>query len=121
MDNQKLLGDEVKTALSVLNSACEKKTYQSFKDLPVGEYIVNHFSIVETKLYGNRIRIDLGETYMLLPKRFAEKLDQEKINVLNKSPKVMVYGGKDSSFKDRLILQFREAAYYAEIFNFDVE
>lgn len=102
------------TAISVLDelqNACVNRKYQSFKDLAAGEYIVNFFSIVDTK-HGTRIRVDMGEIYMLLPERFTKILTAEKIPLLNQTSKIMVYGGKDSSNRDRLILDFREATSY---------
>lgn len=112
------VNDCAKSAVDALNTACEKKSYQSFKDLPIGEYIVNHFSICNTT-YGDRVRIELVDTYMILPERFVTKLDQEKIDVLNRSPKIMVYGGKDSTSRERLILEFRDSSYYADMFTFE--
>lgn len=106
----------VQGALEDLNTACVGKLYKSFKELPVGEYIVVKFHIVETA-HGKRIRIDLAETYMLLPERFARALTPEKINALNKSPKIMIFNGKDSSNRDRLMLEFRGDSYFAEMFN----
>lgn len=106
--------------MNALNMACSKKTYQSFKNLQPGEYIVNQFSIVDT-IHGKRVRVDLVDSYMLLPERFIHQLGQDQINVLNKASKIMVYGGKNSSDRDRLILEFRSDAYYAEMFNFAIE
>lgn len=112
--------ENLKAAMDALNMACTKKTYQSFKNLQPGEYIVHQFSIVDTA-HGKRVRIDLLESYMLLPERFIHQLGPEKISVLNKAQKIMVYGGEDSSDRDRLILGFRSDAYYAEMFNFAME
>lgn len=102
-------------ALAALNSACVKKTYQSFKNLERGEYIVDRFSIVDT-VHGQRVRIDMVDTYMLLPERFIKQLGEETIAALNQTPKIMVYGGKDTTNRDRLILEFRSGAYFAEMF-----
>lgn len=107
-------------ALNALNTACGKKAYQSFNNLAIGEHIVNYFSICNTK-YGDRIQIELDDKYMILPERFSKKLDQEKLDVLNRSPKIMIYSGKDSSYQNRLILEFRDSSYYAEMFNFNAE
>lgn len=104
-------------ALNALKTACSKKKYQSFKDLEPGEYIVNHFTIVET-MNGTRLRIELDDKYMYLPERFVRTIGPH-IDVLNKSPKVMVFSGKDSSDRDRLILDFRGSSYFADIFEFD--
>lgn len=112
--------ESVKTAMDALNTACGSKKYQSFKDIQPGEYIVNQFSIVDTT-HGPRIRIELGDSYMLLPERFVKTLDQSKIDILNKSPKIMIYSGKDSSNRDRLILEFRNESYFADIFSFGAQ
>lgn len=104
-------------ALCALQAACSKKKYQSFKDLEEGEYIVSHFTIIETS-HGRRVRIDLDDKYMYLPERFVKSI-QQYIDVLNKSPKVMVYSGKDSSHRDRLILNFHDSPYFADIFEFN--
>lgn len=114
------VNESAQSALITLNTACGKKAYQSFKDLAVGEYIVNHFSICNTT-YGDRIQIELDDKYMILPERFAKKLDQDKIDALNRTPKIMVYSGKDSNYQNRLILEFRDSSYYAEMFNFNEE
>lgn len=112
--------ESAQSALIALNTACGRKVYQSFKDLAIGEYIVNHFRIFDTK-YGVRIQIELDDKYKILPERFAKNLDQEKIDVLNRSPKIMVYSGKDPNYQNRLILEFRDSSYYAEMFNFNEE
>lgn len=108
--------ESVKAAMDALNMACMKKTYKSFKDLLPGEYIVKNFCVVDT-LHGKRVQIDLDNNYMLLPERFINKLNAEKIDILNKTPKIMIYGGKDISDRDRLILEFRSDAYFTDIFN----
>lgn len=109
--------DNSKSVMDSLNLACGSKAYQSFQNLPTGDYIVNHFSTVNTP-HGERIRIDCDEFYMLLPERFFNLLNQEKLDTLNSSPKVMVYGGKDHLNRSRLILEFRDSAFYAETLNF---
>lgn len=96
------------SAMSALKMACAKKSYQSFKDIVPGEYIVEKFSIVESS-HGKRIRVDIDDKYMFLPERFANMLSVDDINELNESPKIMVYGGKESGNRDRLILDFRDA------------
>lgn len=108
--------ESVKAAMDALNMACSKMIYKSFKNLAPGEYIVNHFRIVDT-IHGKRVRIDLDDNYMLLPERFTNMLTAEKIDVLNKAPKVMIYSGKDSTDRDRLILEFRSDTYFADIFD----
>ncbi|DAC81321.1 hypothetical protein QKK82_gp03 [Mayetiola barley midge adintovirus] len=104
------------SALNKLKTACIKKPFKSFKDLAVGEYIVNSFVVVETKNYGQRIRINLDEYYMYLPERFQQMLDAATIAELNGGPKVMIYSGKDATDQNRLILDFQDVAYFANQF-----
>lgn len=99
-------------ALNTLKVACVTKKFVSFKDLTPGEYIVNKFRIVSTT-YGDRIRIDLHDSYMLLPERYVKSLTEKVIEELNKSPKVMTYGGKDACNRNSLILDFNEVSYIA--------
>lgn len=100
------------SALNKLQAACIKKPFKSFKDLAVGEYIVNSFVAVETKTYGQRIRINLEEFYMYLPERFQQMLDEAAIGELNLGPKIMIYGGKDIADQNRLILDFQDVEYF---------
>lgn len=101
------------SALTSLKSMCLKKSFKSFKNLEIGEYIVDKFSKVETDL-GSRIRIDIGDIYMFLPERFAS-LDEEALAELNLKPKIMVYSGKDPETQNRLILDFQDAEFYADL------
>lgn len=101
-------------ALSVLKETCLKKTFKSFKDLQPGEYIVTLFEKCETEK-GERIRITIEDTYMYLPLRFYKALTEEALIELNKTPKIMVYGGKDTTTLNRLILDFKDASYFAEM------
>lgn len=97
------------SALEKLKAACAKKSqpakpYKSFSALPPGEYAVYEFSKIETK-HGQRIRITLRDSYMYLPERCI--LDDADIKELNSvPPRMMVYGGKEASEKNRLILDF---------------
>lgn len=107
-------------AMEKLKAACLKKkttSYKSFKDLEAGEYIVYHFSCIQTS-HGRRVRINLDDYFMYLPERFSTGLDDASIVELNSSPKVMVYGGKNPSEGNRLILDFHEVDYLAtQMFN----
>lgn len=100
------------SALSLLKTACTKKSYKSFNELKEGEYIVNNFTFVDTT-YGKRVRISLEDKFMFLPERFAEILNDDTIAELNSSPKIMVYGGKDNK---RLILDFKPVSYITDQF-----
>lgn len=101
-------------ALSLLKEACVKKSFKSFKDMQPGEYIVTLFERCETN-QGDRIRITIENFYMYLPERFSKSLPQEKLDELNTSPKIMIYGGKDVSAQNRLILDFKDATYFTDM------
>lgn len=98
-------------ALNTLKAACVHKKFASFKDLSPGEYIVNKFSLVNT-MFGERIRIDLHDTYMYLPEGFLKKLSTKLLDDLNRSPKIMVYQGKDAENHNALILDFNDVEYF---------
>lgn len=103
------------SAMLVLKNACLKKPYKSFKDLAPGEYIIKQFSVVTSKYEGKRIvRIDMEESYMYLPERFATSMTDAIIAELNASPKIMVFTGKDMNDRERLILDFHDVSYFAQ-------
>lgn len=102
-------------ALSALREACQKKSFKSFNNLQPGEYIVTNFESSETN-HGQRIRITIEDFYMYLPERFNKKLTEEVLEELNKSPKIMIFSGKDASLQNRLVLDFKDASYYSEMF-----
>lgn len=106
------------SALNTLKTACLKKPFASFKDLSPGDYIVNHFTFVETK-HGKRVRIDLDNTYMYLPERFAASLSEAAMENLNQSSKVMTYSGKDAADQNRLILDFNDIDTFAQTLYFE--
>lgn len=99
---------EKMSAMNALQTACSKREYKSFENLPVGEYIVRSFTMWGTE-FGPRIRIDIDETYMFLPKRFSDALTEAQVTELNKSTKIMSYFGKDVNENGRLLLDFKEA------------
>ena len=105
------------SALDRLKAACMgktyNKTYKNFDELVIGEHVVHEFVAVETK-HGRRVRIQLDTHHMFLPPRFNETLDDAALAELNSSPIVMVYGGKDASQKNRLILDFHDVDYLAQ-------
>lgn len=90
-------------AIQALKTACQAKTFQSFRTLEPGDYVVQRFTLVQTT-HGQRVRVDFEETYMYLPERFAQILTPDKIETLNAAlaPKLMmIYGGKDRNNRDR--------------------
>lgn len=98
-------------AMAALQSACEKKNFLSFKNLRLGEYIVKNFCIVDS-LHGKRIQIELNDGYMYLPERFVAVLPQPIIDDVNRSPKILIYKGKDINDGNRLLLEFKDIEYY---------
>lgn len=96
--------------LSTLKNACSSdcktyKVYKNFDDLPIGEYKINRFALVETK-YGQRIRVTLDECYIYLPTRLLKTInEQSQIDELNSVGCIMVYKGKD---KNSIQLDFKE-------------
>lgn len=91
--------------MNALKGNCAKKPFMGFNELAVGEYEVKHFKRVETQ-YGERIRVDLIDKFMYLPERFIF-MSNDDIKELNKTPKIMIYGGKDDTNHNRLFLDFK--------------
>lgn len=83
-------------AFNSLKQACWNKKLINFNSLPVGEYPISHFSLEETR-YGPSVKLDLGDKYIFLPKRFANEMTAEKIAALNTLPQILIYSGKDAS------------------------
>lgn len=84
------------------------RRYISFDDLAVGEYKVNKFSFVEST-YGRRIRVELDDGYMFLPRRYMDLVTNKDMQHLNKTaPKIMKYDGKDVEQKNMLLISFRD-------------
>lgn len=95
------------SAIDKLNAGCASVPYISFKELTPGDYMVNYFSMVETK-FGKRVRVDIDNGYLLLPARCMRRVDKAALNDLNKKPKRMTYSGKDPEQKDCLIISFTD-------------
>lgn len=83
-------------AFNILKQACWDIKLVKFNELAVGEHIVTGFSLVETR-YGPTLRADLGNKYVLLPKRFVEDMNAERVAALNTIPHILIYKGKDAS------------------------
>lgn len=92
-------------AINVLKTACLNKNYKSFKNLAIGDYVVDNFQRVTTD-YGDRLRIELHDCVMYLPERFSHLLTDDHISELNSSTVVMSFSGKDSNAQNRLLLDF---------------
>lgn len=68
------------------------KETTNFNTLPIGEYPVVSFSLVDG-LYGRVLKADLGDKFIFLPQRFAEKHTEETVAALNTLPHIMVLDG----------------------------
>lgn len=72
-----------------------ERRYTRFDDMEQGEYEIRYFEIVNTS-YGLTIKAELeNDKYVLLPKRFAEDQNAEKIADANTYKWKMIYRGKD--------------------------
>lgn len=98
-------------ALQTLKSACKKKFFKGFKEIANGEYTmeytVKRFTSIDTN-YGPRIRMDMGDFYMVLPERIGEDLTVADLESLNKAPKLMIYYGRDTADHNRILIDFFE-------------
>lgn len=103
------------TSISASTSTSTSKPYVKFDDLPVGDYFIQSFSYVQTK-YGKTIRLDIGLNVVFLPQRFitriGEKNIQKTLDEMNKGQYWLLYGGKDLSEFNRLLLDIVSAEEY---------
>lgn len=85
------------------------KRYISFGDLPIGDYIVHRFDLVKTK-FGEKVRCDIGDKILFLPKRCIEELAggkdiDSKLIHLNAHKYWLLYRGKDVSKENKLMVE----------------
>lgn len=80
-------------AFDKLKQSCRGKQLVRLDDLPIGEYVVQKFSIIQTR-YGEKIRVDLDDKWIILPSRF-ESFTAEDIENLNKIAQLLIYKGRD--------------------------
>lgn len=100
------------STLAMFNNVSCNKAYCSFGDLAIGDYLVTNFTLVKTK-YETRVRVDLGEQYLLHPVRYAEGMTYERIAQMNEKPKWMCYYGKDPKKNNKILLDFRTITEFA--------
>lgn len=81
---------------NLLRQACWDKPTVNFNDLPLGEYPVIEFILVQTR-YGKTLKVDLGDKFIYLPIRFGVNMTEEKVDILNTLPQTLVYAGRDST------------------------
>lgn len=92
-----------------LNSSATKSNarMKRFDDLQVGTYIVKSFQLKETT-FGLRVVVEIDNFYLTLPPRFSDKMNsEEQILELNAKKWTMVYGGKNASEFNKLIIDFK--------------
>lgn len=75
-------------------AASYSKPLVSFSQLPKGEYIVQEFSLVQTK-FGPKIKADLGDKVVFLPSRFSANMTEENVAELNNIPQILIFSGID--------------------------
>lgn len=92
-------------SIKALKVECIGKSFQSFKSLPIGDYIVENFEKISTA-HGDRIRVELQNEFVFLPERFLKVLTPEAIAELNASAVIMSFRGKDQNNQNRLLLDF---------------
>lgn len=97
------------SALDILKKSCVQKQFLSFKDLPVGDYKVTKFTSYEHTTYGRKIRAELEDSIIHLPKYVEQYLDDYTIAELNLSPVMMIFTGK---VNNRIMLGFQSMEEY---------
>ena len=93
------------SAFQLLKNASNPKPIANFDNLPVGDYFISNFALVETK-FGLRLRLDLGDKILFLPERFAIGFTAEKVSELNEGHYLLLYKGKECSQNNKLIIDF---------------
>lgn len=70
-------------------------SFKNFNNIQPGEYHIREFS-----------KVELEDFFCYSPSRFDNFIKETDLEELNAVPQVMVYKGKDSQRKNRLILDF---------------
>lgn len=83
-------------AFNFLRDACWNKPTINFNELPLGEYPVHEFMLVQTR-FGKTLKADLGDKLIYLPTRFGVNMTDHHVAELNTIPQIMVYTGRDPS------------------------
>lgn len=83
-------------AYAILKKACTPKGLTRLADLPAGEYLVREFSLVETR-YGSKLKLDLGDQFVILPSSRSKGLDETSVASLNTIRQLFVWVGYGSS------------------------
>lgn len=72
------------------------KPLVNFSQLPVGEYVVSEFTLVQTK-FGPKIKAELSDKVVFLPSRFSKGVTEESVASLNTLPQILIFSGMDST------------------------
>lgn len=104
------------SSFELLKTLCCNKPYSSFKDLPIGDYFVHKFDLVDTK-YGKRLRADLGDKVVFLPARFAANITIEAVAELNRTRTILTFMGKDPAQNNKVKIDFKTVEELAMNFN----
>lgn len=79
---------------------------KKFDNLKVGEYFVKSFSLKENQ-YGLQVYVEIDDFFIILPKRFSDKINShEQIEELNSKKFKVVYHGKNAKEGNRVMLDF---------------
>lgn len=92
-------------AIKALKAASAPVNYKSFEELEIGDYIARRFTIVNSQ-FGPRVRVSIKDFYIFLPERFAEELNEKRIEILNNNLVMLKYMGKDIDNHNRLLIDF---------------
>lgn len=65
-------------------------------DLPFGEYPIRSFLWLETR-FGSKIKLDLGDKFVILPNSCSKKQTRESVAALNFLPQIFVWNGYGDS------------------------
>lgn len=100
------------SAFDLLNQACvgeEYKTSYSWDNLKIGEYPIDHFTIID-RFGGDKLYVVLENGYELqLPKRCFGKVNQQnQIDELNTEKNILIWNGKDPKKGNKLLIKFRK-------------
>lgn len=83
-------------AFAILKKNCTHKKIVKLSDLPRGEYVVSEFLLEEMR-YGIKLKLDLGDKFVILPSSSAKDLTPESVASLNTVPQIFIWGGYGES------------------------
>lgn len=99
-------------ALDILKSQCTSKPYTSFDNLPLGDYLISSFKLINLKNFGIRLRLDLGDKVVFLPERFSRNFTEQHCAEMNCGQYIFKYLGKDVNNHNKLMVDFVQLPDY---------